>query len=90
MGTGSFGTLQLRELGATMPVRLVTSSLWVFNPPPFHSPLLGAPRGPAVTKSLLSPSRATFSPGFTLRSWIGSLPCTVSAVIRSVNFVAGS
>ena len=89
MGAGSFGTLQLMEHGANRPVRLVTSSLWVFKPSPFCSPFLGAPRGPAVTKSLLSPNGDTVSPRFTLWPQIGLLPCTVSTASRSVNFVEG-
>ena len=72
MGDGSFGTLKLREHGATRPVHLINSSLWVFKPLPFISPVLGAPRGPAVTESFLSPSEATVSPEFTLRTWIGA------------------
>ena len=71
----TLGTLELYRLGkhgATRPVRLITSSLWVFKPSPFLSPFLGAPRGPTVTKSILSPSGATVSPGFTLRPWIGA------------------
>ena len=71
VGAGLFGTIQLRDHGETRPVRLVTSSLWVFNPPPFVSPFLGAPRGPTATKSILSPSGATVSPRFTLWPWIG-------------------
>ena len=70
----SFGTLYIGEHGATRPVRLVTSSLWVFQPSPFCSPFLGAPRGMAITKILISPSGATVSPGV----------CT-PAVDRSVN-----
>ena len=66
VGAGYFGTLQLRKHGATRPLRLVTYSLWVFKPSPFCSSFLGAPRGTALTKSILSRSGATISPGFTL------------------------
>ena len=67
-----FGTLQLREYGATRTVRLVTSSLWFSLSSPFRSPFLGAPRGVAVTKSVLSPRGSKGIPVFTLRMWIES------------------
>ena len=62
MVTVFFRTVQLREHCETRPVCLITSSLWVFNLTPFLSPLLGAPRGPDVTKSILYPSGTTVSP----------------------------
>ena len=63
MGAVSFGNIQLIEHAVTMPVHLVPSSLWVFSPPLFRSPILGAPRGPVVTKIILLPRGTTVSTG---------------------------
>ena len=62
----AMGSLELYSLGNMVKLGRVASSLLpsgFFNLPPFHYPLLGAPRGPAVTKILFSPSGTTFSPG---------------------------
>ena len=77
VGAGYFGTLNIGKHGANRTIRLVGSSLWVYKPSPFSSPFISTSRGSDVNKSLLYPSGATVSPGFTLRLWIGAGPCTV-------------
>ena len=50
----SFRTVQLGGNGATRPIRLVTSSLYIFNLTIFRSLFLGAQRGTVVTAPPLS------------------------------------